>query len=151
MLASVHITSYPGEKHMKLRAFVAIVGIGIFSAALAPVHSVVATPATIIMPSGPIHSKADLQRYLSTAGSDSPLNRLSVTSRRAFLSSLRFNSAGITTFRYDGLQRELTASQAYRVLALFGFANDIALIPHLRIVTSEDRRLWNEAVAASKP
>jgi len=33
---------------------------------------------------------------------------------------MKFNAAGVTTFRYDDLQNELTVRQAYDVLALSG-------------------------------
>ena len=68
-----------------------------------------------------IRSRADLQQYLAVAAqTGSPLNALSPGARRRFLASMKFNAAGVTTFRYDDLQNELTVRQAYDVLALSG-------------------------------
>jgi hypothetical protein len=98
-----------------------------------------------------IRSQAALRRYLSTTSNhSSPLNALSDGARRRFLSTLRFNARGITGFSYDDLQRELTVSQAYNILALFGAQQDIAIIPDLRIVTNDDRQKLRAARASQK-
>jgi len=68
----------------------------------------------------PIRSSADLVTYLRSAGADSPLMSLSPGARERFLGSLKFNENGLVGYKYEELARELTASQAYRVLALFG-------------------------------
>lgn len=67
-----------------------------------------------------IKSQADLSAYLRSAGRDSPLMALSPGARERFLDSLTFNEKGLVGYKYEELARELTASQAYRVLALFG-------------------------------
>lgn len=69
----------------------------------------------------PIRSQAELQSYLrTTPKSTSPLERLSPAAKKRFLASLSFNENGITGFSYDDLESELTASQIYQVLSLFG-------------------------------
>lgn len=68
----------------------------------------------------PIKSADDLAAYLRTAGTDSPLMALSPGARERFLGSLSFNANGLVSYQYEDLARELTASQAYRLLALFG-------------------------------
>lgn len=68
----------------------------------------------------PIKSDADLATYLRTAGEESPLMALSPGARERFLATLTFNENGLVGYKYEELARELTASQAYRILALFG-------------------------------
>jgi len=132
---------------MKLGVLSAMLGIGgfLFTACSSANQAGAIAPAQAAQPSGIIRSQSDLQRYLSaTPDSAPPLGLLSSGARQRFLSNLTFNAAGVTGFRYDDLQNELTASQAYSVLALFGFQQDIAIIPHLRVVTSEDKRRISE-------
>lgn len=101
------------------------------------------TPAAMT-PLGIIRSQSDLQRYLSaTANSGSPLSALSSRGRTRFLSSVTFNKRGITGFRYDDLQSELTASQIFDVLHLFGAEKDLAIIPNVRVETAADRRVMS--------
>ncbi|HEX4013516.1 MAG TPA: hypothetical protein VHX17_06455 [Candidatus Cybelea sp.] len=57
----------------------------------------------------------------------SPLRYLTPAARARFLASLRFNDRGVTTFRYDDLQR-LPAPRTREVLALFGLQRDASLI-----------------------
>jgi hypothetical protein len=57
------------------------------------------------------------------------------------LSSITFNKKGITGFRFDDLQSELTASQIFDVLHLFGAERDLAIIPNVRVETAADRRV----------
>ncbi len=87
-----------------------------------------------------ISSPRDLQAYLAaTARSGSPLDQLSPQGRARFLSSLTFNRKGLTGFRYDDLRAELSPSQIYRVLSLFGEERDIASMKGARVLTAEDR------------
>jgi|GEM_PF-2724590 len=90
----------------------------------------------------PIRSHRDLARHLRLARDEgSPLFALSNEARRRFLASLSFNENGLTGYRYDDLERELTATQAYLILALFGSQSDVARFPKLREKTSLDREL----------
>jgi hypothetical protein len=68
----------------------------------------------------PIKSEMDLSEHLRTADKHSPLMALSPGARQRFIASLGFNENGLVSYRYDDLARELTASQAYRLLSLFG-------------------------------
>jgi hypothetical protein len=70
--------------------------------------------------SAPITSQRSLSRHLSAGLTESPLGRLSQPALRRFLASLQFNESGLTTFRYTELEAELTPTQIYQVLALFG-------------------------------
>ncbi len=69
----------------------------------------------------PIKSYSELQSYLQTFPmSASPLNKLSPAARKRFLDSLQFNEKGLTTFRSADLESELSVSEIYAVLSLFG-------------------------------
>lgn len=86
-----------------------------------------------------IRSQAELRSYISASTkSGSPIDALSPAARSRFLSSITFNNNGITGFSYRDLQSELTASQVYKVLSLFGVQRDTALVG-ARIATSNDR------------
>lgn len=68
----------------------------------------------------PIHSRATLHRYLTdTKMSNSPLRFLSPGAQKEFLKSLKFNKNGLTAFYY-GVFDEVTTSQEYQILQLFG-------------------------------
>jgi hypothetical protein len=79
----------------------------------------------------PVRSQAQLKAYLRD-NRRTPLDALSTGGRSHFLSSLDFNEKGLTTFNYADLQKELTPTQIYQVLALFGKQHDTALITNAR-------------------
>ena len=89
----------------------------------------------------PIQSSKDLATYLSTQGTDSPLNLLSQRGKRDFLESLTFNKKGLTGLRHDMLEKELTPTQIYRVLALFGEQALTTKLKNARIETDLDREI----------
>jgi hypothetical protein len=89
----------------------------------------------------PIKSQEDLQNYLASANSGSPLYRLSKPSQERFLASLRFNENGLTSFEYVDLERELSAEQAYRLMALFGAQHVVSLFKNIRQETPADRTI----------
>ena len=87
----------------------------------------------------PIRSSADLNAYLQTTPvARTPLGPLSPDARRRFIRSLTFNDNGLTGFDYRPLSRELSASEIYRVLSLFGMQHDTALIPNVQVLTPLD-------------
>lgn len=86
----------------------------------------------------PVKSQADLAAYLRTIDAESPLMALSPGARDRFLDSLEFNENGLVGYRYEDLERDLTASQVYRILALFG-AQQTASLLHSRIESDADR------------
>jgi hypothetical protein len=126
---------------MKTRLLAAILGVGgFFLSGCSPSDRAVAVVAPTT--ATPIRSQSDLERYLSsTSNSVSPLRALSAGARDRFISSITFNAKGITGFHYTDLQSELTASQVYDVLKLFGAEKDVAIIPNVRIETSADKRM----------
>lgn len=94
----------------------------------------------------PIHSPADLASYLESRGPDSPLGRLPPAALKRFIDGLTFNENGLTGFRTDDLQSELTATQVYRILELFGAQH---ITPVLRGLTIETQ--LDEAIMSTKP
>jgi hypothetical protein len=63
------------------------------------------------------------------------------------LASVRFGQAGISGYSFEELARELTVSQAYQILALFGVEANVSVIPHLRVVTPWDAELLRNGAA----
>lgn len=82
-----------------------------------------------------VKSRQDLAEHLRLAGTASPLNALSPGARERFLDSLVFNENGLVEYRYDDLARELSVTQAYRILRLFGAAESA---PFLRTMRPRD-------------
>jgi hypothetical protein len=95
----------------------------------------------IAQENAPINSAVQLQEHLQRLSPDSPLRAFSVPARQRFVASLRFNAAGVTTLRYQDIVEELSYSEAYRVLALFGVTRILATLPPLRSETLEDERI----------
>ena len=95
----------------------------------------------------PIKSEADLGTYLKTAGEGSPLMALSPGARRRFMQGLMFNENGLVGYGYEPLARELSASQAYRILALFGAQRTTPLV-HARVESDADRVVATSSLLA---
>lgn len=90
----------------------------------------------------PIKSAADLTRYLSShASGTSPLDSLSPAARQRFLSSLVFTDRGLASFDYQDLVKELTPTEIYRVLSLFGAQQLVGEFTHAKVRTEADRLL----------
>lgn len=86
-----------------------------------------------------VRSRRDLAAHQrKSAESGSPLDALSPRGKRDFLASLRFNENGLTSYRYDILDNELTVTQAYMVLALFGAEEDIKFLHQARVESPLD-------------
>jgi hypothetical protein len=97
----------------------------------------------------PIQSAADLQQYqIDHARIGSPLDRLSPPAKRRFLSSLTFSDKGLASFSYADLQDELTPSQIYQVLSLFGVQRTASFARYARIETDTDRMILEAASVA---
>ncbi|AHY60727.1 hypothetical protein DX03_19020 [Stenotrophomonas rhizophila] len=105
-----------------------------------PINSQAETLA-IAQKNAPINSAVRLQEHLQSLSPDSPLRSFSVPARQRFVASLRFNAAGVTTLRYQDIVEELSYSEAYRVLALFGVTRILATLPPLRSETLEHERI----------
>ncbi len=90
----------------------------------------------------PIKSAVDLENYVKlTPASLSPLSRLSKTGLANFLGSLTFNAKGVTGYRYVDLEEELTPTEIYRVLALFGVQSHVKSMKKAKVKTDADKRL----------
>lgn len=94
----------------------------------------------------PIRSRAQLAQFLAhTPAADSPFSKLSPAARKRFVSSVTFNERGITGFRYGDLEMELSATDAYRILSLFGVEDMVPMLAHLRTDTAADRLIMANA------
>lgn len=92
----------------------------------------------------PIKSMEELKSHLASVENiRSPLKYLSPHARLRFVKSLSFGRGGLSSFDYTDLVAELTASQAYEVLRLFGMQHTIRNIPGLRVETSVDRAIMH--------
>ncbi len=100
--------------------------------------------AALARANAPINSQLALSTYLaSPAAQRSPLNLLAASSKARFLDSLKFNETGVTSFYYADIERELSASQAYELLKLFGLTNTIGPMKGLRIDNAKDRSVMS--------
>jgi hypothetical protein len=98
-----------------------------------------ARPPGLDRAAAPIRSPADLADYLARDhGAHDPLAALSAPARARFVASLRFGPHGATAFQSEDLQAELTAAQAWRLLALFGLQAALAALPALPVETDDD-------------
>jgi hypothetical protein len=95
----------------------------------------------------PVRSGDDLAEYVRTADARSPLQYLGPTARRRFLAQLRFTADGARRPDLAALNG-LTASQAYAILALFGWQSAVASVPGLRTETALDRQILAQWPAA---
>jgi hypothetical protein len=94
-----------------------------------------------------VKSEADLQSYItSTRGSRTPLDLLSPGAKQRFIDSLVFTPNGLGSFTYADIRNELTLSEAYQLLSLFGREATAASIRGIRIESEEDRMISQMSV-----
>lgn len=88
----------------------------------------------------PIKSAADLYNYLNANRQTklSPLHILSPGAQQRFVQSLVFTEEGLASFDYRDIRSELTATQAYELLSLFGVQRSTKVIPNLRVFSASD-------------
>lgn len=92
----------------------------------------------------PIKSTSDLQVYFATTGNRAtPFSRLSDSARHRFIESLTFNEKGLTGFSYADLQAELSATEIYQLLSLFGAQHLTSSIKGAAIRTPLDAAIMN--------
>ena len=78
--------------------------------------------------SAPIKSRQDLARHIRDGRENgSPLRALSRKGSQRFIASLKFNEEGVTSYRYDVLEKELSVTEAYLVLSLFGLEKELSV------------------------
>jgi hypothetical protein len=101
----------------------------------------------------PIRSQAELDAWLAgRPAAGDPLVALSPPARARFLASLRFGPQGLASFQSEGIQSELSAVQAWRLLALFGLQSALAAMPGLAVRSPEDAEVdaWRRRVSPSE-
>lgn len=93
-----------------------------------------------------IKSQADIDRYVATTPeSESPLAKLTPDAQRRFISSLSFNKSGLTGFEYADLESELTPTEIYKILKLFGVQHTTAFMNGAHIKTKTDHLIMGES------
>jgi hypothetical protein len=95
----------------------------------------------------PIRSRAELDAHLNT--DESPLMALSDPSLEMFLDSLIFGEHNLASFRRNELEAELTVSQIYEILSLFGFQQATPGFVNARIESERDLELLGVSFAGS--
>lgn len=94
----------------------------------------------LLLSLAPIKSKGDLAKYLQKilkSGSD--LDLLSPGAKGRFIDSLVFNEKGLAGFRYDDLEAELSASEIYGIMSLFGAQHTVPLMDKARAPNKTDQ------------
>lgn len=95
----------------------------------------------LAMLSAPIRSERSLRSHVSSGLDDSPLRYLSRPALERFLSSLQFNENGLTSYRYSDLEAELTPSQIYQVLSLFGQQHGTPMLKGAKVRSQLDTEI----------
>lgn len=89
-----------------------------------------------------IKSMDDLEEYLhGDKEAASPLYLLSDEGINELLDSLRFGNDGLASLNIQPLERELTPTESYAVLELFGLQNLVFHMDNDRVETDTDNRL----------
>lgn len=88
----------------------------------------------------PVKNRAQLEAYLREhRGASSPFHGLRPASLQRFSGSLAFNDRGMSSYDYTPLRRELTASQIFRILRVFGVEDSASRIPGMKVRSHADR------------
>lgn len=89
----------------------------------------------------PIRSQSDFAIYMkrNSVASQNPYYLLSKAAQQRFAENLVFGSKGLASFDYADIEAELTLSQAYRLLSLFGAQTSLAVLPSFKIETETDQ------------
>ncbi|MBD1583330.1 hypothetical protein [Pseudoalteromonas sp. S16_S37] len=85
------------------------------------------------------------EALIRLANRNSVLDLLSPTGKEKFINSVTFTKAGLGGFNYEPLEYELTPTQIYKVLSLFGAQHVVGQLNGARVETKEDAMLLNEA------
>ncbi|HWT16490.1 MAG TPA: hypothetical protein VN581_11950 [Patescibacteria group bacterium] len=88
-----------------------------------------------------VRSTKDLSRL--DAESRARLDKLSPKARARFLASLTFSDKGLSGFDYTVLVDELTATDIYRILELFGQQHITSMLSDVKVETSTDRLIMS--------
>lgn len=101
----------------------------------------VALDRELALQSALVRSPADLSNYVRGFSRNNAFTALEPKSRQRFLASLTFNEHGLTGFSYAELEQRLTATQVFRILALFGQQHATGMIRNLRVNTELDEQI----------
>lgn len=101
-----------------------------------------------------IKSVNELVQYVSDNPEDSPLMLLSENARQEFLDSLVWRESGVAGYYMDPLERELTPTQIFNILKLFGLQDQVRYFRLARVESVLDqlllkRDMENDEVTAS--
>lgn len=110
-----------------------------------------ATSDKLSLQFAPIHSAVDVNKSLIAKVTGTPLDKLSPGAKQRFLDSLTFNENGITGFSYADLERELSASDVYQVLSLFGVQRLAPMVRGSRVETQTDSLIKATPMATCGP
>lgn len=106
----------------------------------------------------PIRTQKELEVYLSSrdlggaGSSQNPLGYLPPQTRSGFLSSLKFGDNGLAGFSFAPLvEANLTATQAYEILELFGVSRFARSIRYLRVESPRDRDIMGLDASFTSP
>ncbi|HVQ33086.1 MAG TPA: hypothetical protein VMS49_04010 [Lysobacter sp.] len=81
----------------------------------------------------PVRNVGQFQAYLRDhRGPSSPFHAMSPAALERFSRSLVFNENGLASYAYADLRRELSASQIYAALRVFGAEASVSSIPGLK-------------------
>lgn len=125
--------------NIKIALLAAIVGVSATLNAFAKDPKVEALPSNekllinqfeIDLALAPVKSQAELGEVLT---SFSPIEKLSSYNRESFINSITFGENGVTGFSMTELEDELTVSEIYQVLTLFGMQANISHFDKARI------------------
>jgi len=83
----------------------------------------------------PVKSNEDLNVIMS---SSSKLDHLSDYGKSRFVKSMVFSDKGLASFSYAELEAELTPTQIYEIMSLFGLQRLVPMMSGARIETSAD-------------
>jgi hypothetical protein len=105
----------------------------------------VARREQIIALTAPIRSEGALKSYLADLPKNSPLIYFSAEARTKFLDSLTFGPDGLSGFKYSPIEDELTPTQAYELLSLFGVQRTVSSLSGLRKESSLDEMIMQRS------
>lgn len=91
------------------------------------------------------------QGLIELAEKASPLDALSEMARQTFIESVVFGEKGVGSYDYEVLERELTVTQAYKVLSLIGAQYTLSYLTGLKIETKLDEMLISSKQAQALP
>lgn len=95
----------------------------------------------IEMALAPVKNKMDLEELLSRP---SPLDKLSSYNKESFVNSVTFGENGVSGFSMIELEDELTVSEIYKVLALFGMQSGVSQFDNARVSEPVDMLLLKQ-------